>query len=112
METLLRYLHPYPSHTTPPAQPPPVPNTPRTHRRIRLVLPGFAFADDGGEDFGGLRFIKKALDVRVSFDTFLPQSLMTRWREPVPNERPPPSVANPNAESAAAGDAAGTADFD
>ena len=80
--------------------------------KLRLVTCGLAFADDGGEDFGGLRFIKKALDVRVSFDTFLPQSLMARWREPVPNERPAPSVANPNTESAAAGDAAGTADFD
>ncbi|KAI1347366.1 Argonaute siRNA chaperone complex subunit Arb1-domain-containing protein [Xylaria sp. FL0043] len=46
----------------------------------------------------GLRFIKEVHDLRVSFDTFLPQYLMTDWKDPVPNERPPPSVHNPNAE--------------
>ncbi|KAI1306918.1 Argonaute siRNA chaperone complex subunit Arb1-domain-containing protein [Xylaria venustula] len=46
----------------------------------------------------GLRFIKDVHDLRVSFDTFLPQYLMTDWRDPVPNERPPPSVHNPNSE--------------
>ncbi|KAI1197971.1 hypothetical protein F5X97DRAFT_300749 [Nemania serpens] len=46
----------------------------------------------------GLRFIKEVYDVRVSFDTFLPQYLMTNWKDPVPNERPPPSIHDPNAE--------------
>lgn len=46
----------------------------------------------------GLSFIKEVHDVRVSFDTFLPQYLMTDWKEPVPNERPPPSIHNLNAE--------------
>ncbi|KAI0431032.1 Argonaute siRNA chaperone complex subunit Arb1-domain-containing protein [Xylaria sp. FL1042] len=46
----------------------------------------------------GLRFIKEVHDLRVSFDTFLPQYLMTNWKDPVPNERPPPSVHNPDAE--------------
>lgn len=46
----------------------------------------------------GLRFIKEVHDVRVSFDTFLPQYLMTNWKDPVPNERPPPSIHDPNAE--------------
>ncbi|KAI0408977.1 hypothetical protein F4802DRAFT_616747 [Xylaria palmicola] len=44
----------------------------------------------------GLSFIKEVHDVRVSFDTFLPQYLMTNWKEPVPNERPPPSIHNPD----------------
>ncbi|KAI3318708.1 hypothetical protein HD806DRAFT_309792 [Xylariaceae sp. AK1471] len=46
----------------------------------------------------GLRFIKQVHDLRVSFDTFLPQYLMTHWKNPVPNERPPPSIHNPDAE--------------
>ncbi|RYC63023.1 hypothetical protein CHU98_g3194 [Xylaria longipes] len=49
----------------------------------------------------GLRFIKEVHDLRVSFDTFLPQYLMTDWKDPVPNERPPPSIHNPNAEEKA-----------
>ncbi|KAI0458771.1 hypothetical protein F5B21DRAFT_405662 [Xylaria acuta] len=49
----------------------------------------------------GLRFIKEVHDLRVSFDTFLPQYLMTDWKDPVPNERPPPSVHNPNVEEKA-----------
>ncbi|KAI8629315.1 hypothetical protein F5Y19DRAFT_77913 [Xylariaceae sp. FL1651] len=51
----------------------------------------------------GIRFIKKVHDVRVSFDTFLPQYLLTDWKEPVPNERPPPSVYDPAAEEKAMG---------
>lgn len=46
----------------------------------------------------GLRFIKEVHDVRVSFDTFLPQNLMTSWKDPAPNERSPPSIHDPNAE--------------
>ncbi|KAJ8120410.1 hypothetical protein ONZ43_g2874 [Nemania bipapillata] len=46
----------------------------------------------------GLHFIKEVYDVRVSFDTFLPQYLMTNWKDPVPNERPPPSIHDPGAE--------------
>ncbi|KAI1416883.1 Argonaute siRNA chaperone complex subunit Arb1-domain-containing protein [Hypoxylon sp. FL1857] len=46
----------------------------------------------------GLRFIKEVKDVRAAFDLFLPQMLMENWKEPVPNERPPPSASNPNAE--------------
>ncbi|KAI1170645.1 hypothetical protein F4777DRAFT_103427 [Nemania sp. FL0916] len=49
----------------------------------------------------GIRFIKEVHDVRVSFDTFLPQYLMTDWKEPIPNERPPPSIHDPNAEEKA-----------
>ncbi|KAI1081586.1 hypothetical protein F5B20DRAFT_534533 [Whalleya microplaca] len=46
----------------------------------------------------GIRFIKEIVDARVSFDTFLPQSLMENWKEPVENERPPPSVYKPDVE--------------
>ncbi|KAI0831016.1 Argonaute siRNA chaperone complex subunit Arb1-domain-containing protein [Hypoxylon sp. FL0890] len=46
----------------------------------------------------GLRFIKEVKEVRASFDLFLPQMLMENWKEPIPNDRPPPSASNPNAE--------------
>ncbi|ORY64799.1 Argonaute siRNA chaperone complex subunit Arb1-domain-containing protein [Pseudomassariella vexata] len=49
----------------------------------------------------GLSFIKDCIDITVSFDTFLPQSLMHGWKDPVENERPAPSVENPNAEEKA-----------
>ncbi|KAI0097420.1 Argonaute siRNA chaperone complex subunit Arb1-domain-containing protein [Hypoxylon sp. NC0597] len=52
----------------------------------------------------GLRFIKEVKDVRASFDLFLPQMLMENWKDPVPNERPPPSASNPNADEALAAD--------
>ncbi|KAI0525866.1 Argonaute siRNA chaperone complex subunit Arb1-domain-containing protein [Xylaria bambusicola] len=51
----------------------------------------------------GLRFIKEVHDLRVSFDTFLPQYLMANWKEPIPNTRPPPSIHDPNAEEKAMG---------
>lgn len=51
----------------------------------------------------GLRFIKEVHDLRVSFDTFLPQYLMVDWKNPVPNTRPAPSVHNPNVEEKAMG---------
>ncbi|KAK8091408.1 uncharacterized protein PG998_015223 [Apiospora kogelbergensis] len=44
---------------------------------------------------GGVRFIKECREVRPSFDTLLPQSLMQTWKDPVLNERPPPSVSSP-----------------
>ncbi|KAI1133702.1 hypothetical protein F5Y10DRAFT_260023 [Nemania abortiva] len=46
----------------------------------------------------GLHFIKEVHDVRVSFDTFLAQYLLTNWKDAVPNERPPPSIHDPDAE--------------
>ncbi|KAI1431202.1 hypothetical protein GGR50DRAFT_101220 [Xylaria sp. CBS 124048] len=48
----------------------------------------------------GIRFIKEIHDLRVSFDTFLPQYLMTRWKTPAINDRPPPSVHSLHAEEA------------
>ncbi|KAI1369702.1 Argonaute siRNA chaperone complex subunit Arb1-domain-containing protein [Xylaria arbuscula] len=49
----------------------------------------------------GLRFIKEVHELRVSFDTFLPQYLMVDWKNPIPNTRPPPSVHNPSVEEKA-----------
>ncbi|KAI2602220.1 Argonaute complex, subunit Arb1 [Hypoxylon sp. NC1633] len=49
----------------------------------------------------GVRFIKKVNDIRVSFDQFLPQMLMENWRDPVPNDRPPPSASDPDADEKA-----------
>lgn len=58
----------------------------------------------GALDIGGsgIRFIQAVRDIRVSFDTFLPQTLMENWKEPVPNDRPPPCAAEPAAEEDAA----------
>ena len=44
----------------------------------------------------GLSFIKKITDVRSSYYVFLPQELMFGYKEPVLNDRPAPSVHNPN----------------
>lgn len=46
----------------------------------------------------GVAFIKEVLDVRPTFDTLLPQSLMLTWKDPTANERPAPSVDNPGSE--------------
>ncbi|KAI1430286.1 Argonaute siRNA chaperone complex subunit Arb1-domain-containing protein [Xylaria sp. FL1777] len=51
----------------------------------------------------GLHFIKEVHELRVSFDTFLPQYLMTNWKDPAPNERPPPSIYDPSSEEKAMG---------
>ncbi|KAH8195856.1 hypothetical protein TruAng_009986 [Truncatella angustata] len=53
----------------------------------------------------GITFIKKVLDVRPTFDTILPQSLMLTWKDPVTNERPAPSVDKPASEENADGSA-------
>jgi hypothetical protein len=42
------------------------------------------------------KFIKAFTDVRPRYYTFLPQELMLNYKEPVPNEREAPSVANPD----------------
>ncbi|KAH9908424.1 Argonaute siRNA chaperone complex subunit Arb1-domain-containing protein [Xylariomycetidae sp. FL2044] len=58
----------------------------------------------------GVRFIKDVRDLRTSFDTFPPQYLMMNWKEPVVNERPAPSVNDPDAEEAAMNAMAGMDD--
>lgn len=44
----------------------------------------------------GFKFIKSVSELRPTFYTFLPQSLMVRFKEPVPDNRPAPSIHNPN----------------
>ncbi|KAI1330955.1 Argonaute complex, subunit Arb1 [Xylariaceae sp. FL0255] len=46
----------------------------------------------------GLRIIHTVHDIRPSFDTFLAQSLMLTFKEPRINDRPPPSVQNPDSD--------------
>ncbi|KAK1981692.1 argonaute siRNA chaperone complex subunit Arb1 [Colletotrichum cereale] len=50
----------------------------------------------------GIKFIKQARLVLVEWHTFLPQNLMLHFKEPVPNDRPPPSAAAPEVEGAPA----------
>lgn len=49
-------------------------------------------------DDGELSFIASLGDVLPSFYTFLPQTLMLHFKEPLPNERPAPSVEDPEVE--------------
>lgn len=44
----------------------------------------------------GFKFIKFFQELRPTFWTFLPQRLMTRFKEPIPNPRPPPNIRGPN----------------
>lgn len=46
----------------------------------------------------GVRFVKQCLEVRTSFDTFLPQSLMFGFKEPAANEREAPSASKPESD--------------
>lgn len=45
----------------------------------------------------GVGFVKEVAAVLPSFHVFLPQTLMMQWKTPRLNERPPPSVDNPDA---------------
>ena len=49
----------------------------------------------------GFKFVKQVLDVLPSFYTFLPQELMLQYKEPKLNERPAPSVDDPDVEDRA-----------
>ncbi|KAH8680522.1 Argonaute complex, subunit Arb1 [Xylariales sp. PMI_506] len=59
---------------------------------LHKIQPGIKMKLEVCELNVGIRFIKAVLDIRVSFDTLLPQSLMYGWKTPVDNERPAPSV--------------------
>ncbi|KXJ86182.1 Argonaute complex, subunit Arb1 [Microdochium bolleyi] len=72
--------------------------------KLQLVVSEFKLVSVATETPPVLRIIKACSDVRVSFDTFLPQMLMGRWRDPVDNSRPAPSVHNPHAEAEVAED--------
>lgn len=50
---------------------------------------------------GGLAFIKACYEILPTFHTFLPQSLMMHYKPPRTNDRPPPSVDDPEAEDRA-----------
>ncbi|KAG8167786.1 hypothetical protein KVR01_003475 [Diaporthe batatas] len=50
----------------------------------------------GGDD--GIHFVRACSDVLPSFHTFLPQSLMLKYKKPRLSDRPPPSVDDPDAE--------------
>lgn len=50
---------------------------------------------------GGLAFIKACYEILPTFHTFLPQSLMMRYKPPRVSDRPPPSVDDPDAEERA-----------
>lgn len=45
----------------------------------------------------GVKFIKEVSEVLPAFHVFLPQTLMLQWKEPRPDERPPPSADDPGA---------------
>lgn len=46
----------------------------------------------------GIKFIKSIQDIKPSFYLFLPQQLMLNYREPVPNNRPAPSIHDNDAD--------------
>ncbi|KJR84364.1 uncharacterized protein SPSK_08691 [Sporothrix schenckii 1099-18] len=48
-----------------------------------------------------LNFVSVVKELLPSFYTFLPQELMSDWKEPRPNEREGPSVDNPDADAEA-----------
>ncbi|KAK4213806.1 Argonaute complex, subunit Arb1 [Rhypophila decipiens] len=45
---------------------------------------------------GGFKFIKSVRQLLPTFYTFLPQKLMVKFKEPVPDRRPAPSIHSPN----------------
>lgn len=52
----------------------------------------------------GVKFIKDVHDVRPKYYTFLPQELMLRYKEPVPNDRPAPTTENPELDEGGEGE--------
>lgn len=62
------------------------------------LLPGMKVRATVCELDCGLKFFKDILEVKPSMYVFLPQELMLHYKEPLDNERPAPSVMNPDAE--------------
>ncbi|KAK0667787.1 Argonaute complex, subunit Arb1 [Cercophora samala] len=56
---------------------------------MKLTMGVSTCAVPGGGSFKVIRYVK---GIKPSFYTFLPQELMRHWKEPVPNERPGPSI--------------------
>ncbi|KAA8571115.1 hypothetical protein EYC84_000464 [Monilinia fructicola] len=46
----------------------------------------------------GVKFFDQVIDIFPSFHLYLPNEKMVGWKEPVPNERPPPTEDDPTAE--------------
>lgn len=46
----------------------------------------------------GVKYFDQVIDVFPSFHLYLPNEKMLGWKEPVPNERPPPTEDDPDAE--------------
>lgn len=66
--------------------------------KLRLTICQLNTVVEGG---GGLAFIKACYEILPTFHTFLPQSLMMHYKPPRLNDRPPPSVDDPDAEDRA-----------
>uniref|UniRef100_L2FN75 Argonaute sirna chaperone complex subunit arb1 n=1 Tax=Colletotrichum fructicola (strain Nara gc5) TaxID=1213859 RepID=L2FN75_COLFN len=65
---------------------------------LARMMPGFKLQLCVVHLNNGVSFIKQVKAVLVSWHTYLPQNLMTHFKEPVENDRPAPTVKNPNAE--------------
>jgi hypothetical protein len=62
------------------------------------MKPGFKLAVVVVELNIGVKFIKEVRSLVTSFYEFLPQELMKNYKEPRPNDRPPPTAGDPDAE--------------
>lgn len=62
------------------------------------LLPGMKIRAVVCELDCGLKYLMDVSAVKPSMHTFLPQELMLQYKEPVANERPAPSVKNPEAD--------------
>ena len=62
------------------------------------LSPGMKMRATLGELDVGIHFVKSIDTIVPSFHTFLPQELMRHYKEPRPNDRPAPSVLDPDAE--------------
>lgn len=62
---------------------------------IRHLTPGMKLRAAVGELSSGVKFIRAVREVFPTFYTFLPQQLMMKYKHPSLNERPGPSVDDP-----------------
>ncbi|TDZ15617.1 Argonaute-binding protein 1 [Colletotrichum orbiculare MAFF 240422] len=62
---------------------------------LRRLQVGFKLQLRVGRLDNGMSFIQQVDAVHVEWYTFLPQSLMAHYKEPVANDRPAPTVASP-----------------
>lgn len=69
--------------------------------KLRLTICQLNIGGGGGDSGDGLAFIKECYAILPTFHVFLPQSLMMNYKRPRLNNRPPPSVDDPDAEERA-----------